>query len=152
MHIKNNNHMKLKQYILDDKNKKTFYLPNLNKNASMLSIYGFKKKSKLNLNNLKININYNFKNDFLNNKNKIKISPTNKKLKKSGSTIFLNSIINSTNNKLKYKLNNNDRNSNKKLNFFNPISLRGNYSNKDNVGNSNKRSTNSANKKLLGNA
>ena len=152
IHIKNNNYIKLKHYNLDDKNKKTFYLPNLNKNASMLSIYGFKKKSKLNLNNLKININYNFKNDFLNNNNKIKISPTNKKLKKSGSTLFLNSIINSTNNKLKYKLNNNDRNSNKKLNFFNPISLRGNYSNKDNVGNSNKRSTNSANKKLLSNA
>jgi hypothetical protein len=149
MQKKHHNFIKLKQYNIDDKSKKTFYLPNLNKNSSMLSLYGFTKKPKIDLNNLNININYNFKNDFLNNKNKFVLSPSNKKLKKSESTLFLHNNINSNNNKLSYNSNNNDKNNNKKINFFNPISLRRNFSNiskRDNDGNNNKRNTNSANR------
>ena len=150
MQKKHNNFIKLKQYNIDDKSKKTFYLPNLNKNSSMLSLYGFTKKPKIDLNLLKININCNFKNDFLNNKNKFLLSPSNKKLKKSVSTLFLQNNINSSINKVNYNLNNNDRNNNKKINFFNPISLRRNFSNiskRDNDGNNNKRNTNAANRK-----
>ena len=122
---KHNNYIQLKLNDPDDKNKNAFYLPNLNKNPSMLSLYGFKKKTKINLGQLKLNIN--FKNDFLNNKNKFFISPTNKKLKKSGSSMLLNNIVNSCNNKLNNNLKNNKNKSN--FNFFSPINLRRNYSN-----------------------
>ena len=122
---KHNNYIQLKLNDPDDKNKNAFYLPNLNKNPSMLSLYGFKKKAKINLGQLKLNIN--FKNDFLNNKNKFFISPTNKKLKKSGSTILLNNIVNSCNSKLNNNLKNHKNKSN--FNFFSPINLRRNYSN-----------------------
>ena len=139
---KHNNYIQLRQNSPNNKNKNSFYLPNLNKNSSMLNIYGFKKKTKLNLNQLKLNINYNFKNDFLNNNNKFFISPTNKKLRKNGSTILLNSIVNSNNNnKINYNLNNNKNNNN--FNLFSPISLKRNYSNfshVDIIGNSNRNS------------
>jgi len=145
LHKKHNNYIQLRQFNGDSQNDFNFHLPNLNKNSSIVNLYGFKKKPKLNLNQLKIklNINYNIKNDFMNNNNKNKylLSPKTRRLKKSESTTLIKSTKNSSNNNL---------NNYKKIGNFNnmlsPPNLRRNYSNFSNNITAN-RNGNSARKK-----
>ena len=140
----NNNYIQLKQYNGEHQNEFPFYLPNLNKNSSINNLFGFKKKNKINLNQLKfkLNLNSNFKNDFINNKNKFFLSPTNRKLQKSeSSTSIMKSGANSSINKI-----NNINNYNN--NFLSPHLKRNfsNFSNKD-IRESNIRNLNSARRK-----
>ena len=116
---KKNNYIRLKQYNIDEQNEFDFHLPNLKK-SNVFNLYGFKKKPKINLNQLKIKLNLNYKinNDFINNnKNKYLLSPKNRRLKRSESNTLMKSTINSSNNK-----NNNN-------NLFSSNTLRRNNSN-----------------------
>ena len=125
-HKNHNNYIQFNKFNAERKNEFPFYLPNLNKNSNILNLYGFKKKTKINLNQLKfkLNLNNNYNHDFINhNNNKIFLSPTNKRLKKSESTSFIKSPLNS--NKFNYGNNSNLFSPKLKRNFSN-------LSNKDN--------------------
>ena len=143
-HKNHNNYIQLNKYNAERKNEFPFYLPNLKKNTNILNLYGFKKKPKINLNQLKfkLNLNNNYNHDFINhNNNKIFLSPTNKRLKKSESTSFIKSPLNS--NKFNYGNNSNLFTPKLKRNFSN-------FSNKDNKI-SNSRNISSSKRKRIKN-
>ena len=124
-----NNYIQLNKFNAERKNEFPFYLPNLNKNSNILNLYGFKKKAKINLNQLKFKLNLNnYNHDFINhNNNKIFLSPTNKRLKKSESTSFLKSPLNS--NKFNYGNNSNLLSPKIKRNFSNSTNKNNKISN-----------------------
>ena len=125
-----NNYIKLRQFNVEGQNEFPFYLPNLNKNSNIINLYGFKKKPKLNLNQLKYKLNLNYKNDFNNKKNKFFLSPTNRRLKKSESTsILMKSTVNSSNKKINYNFSNSKNYGNLNNNLFSPTHLKRNFSN-----------------------
>ena len=104
--LKKNNFIQLKKPL--EGNKFQFYLPNLKKESVQLNLDTFKKKLKLNVESLKLTHknSINFNNDNNNNfrtRNKFMLSPSNKKLKKSESTFFIKTPMNSST----YKLNHN---------------------------------------------
>ena len=143
-HNNHNSYIQLKQFNGEGQNDFPFYLPNLNKNANIINLYGFKKKNKLNLNQLKfkLNLNSGFKKDFINtNKNKFFLSPTNRRLKKSeSSSTLIKGAANLSTNKINNNINN--------YNFLSPHLKRNfsNFSNKD-IRESNLRNLNSAKRK-----
>ena len=143
-HNNHNSYIQLKQFNGEGQNEFPFYLPNLNKNANIINLYGFKKKNKLNLNQLKfkLNLNSGFKNDLINsNKNKFFLSPTNRKLKKSeSSSTLIKGAANLSTNKINNNINN--------YNFLSPHLKRNfsNFSNKD-IRENNLRNLNSAKRK-----
>ena len=142
-----NSYLQLKKFNGEGKNEFPFYLPNLNKNANIINLYGFKRKNKLNLNQLKfkLNLNSGLKNDFINtNKNKFFLSPTNRKLKKSEST---NALLKGAVNLSTNRINNNNIN-NYNNNYLSPHLKRNfsNFTNKD-IRESNIRNLNSAKRK-----